>query len=182
MRSGGPRFRRTSPTAFRLALAGTLLALAAACGPVPGGRLSGQVAPEPADWAAVVPEKAFCEIEARPADPHSIQLECFLYEGALFVQSHRWALASWWPVRSWAAVWLEHPNVRLRIGDAIYEVVATRVTAAEERDPVLEFRGYDPVPLGIVLFRFTSRARDASTSSINLPGHQKSPQNSVLPS
>jgi hypothetical protein len=139
-------------------LGSALLALAAACGPVPGGSLSGRVTPPPADWSTVIPVgHTFCEIEARPADPHSIQLDCFLRDGNLYVQSHRWALVSWWPVQSWAAVWLEHPDVRVRIDEALYELKAVRVTQAPQREAVLKFRGYDPVPDGIVLFRFEPR-------------------------
>ena len=134
------------------------LVLGAACGPVPGGTLSGKVTPAPSDWSTAVPDKRFCEIEARPADPHSIQLECFRFEGGLYVQSHRWALASWWPVQSWAAVWIEHPDVRVRVGEAIYELRASRVTAPPERTAILKFRGYEPPPDGIVVFRFVPRA------------------------
>ena len=141
----------------------SLVALAclglAACGPVPGGSLSGQVTPVPSDWSTALPDqRAICEVESRPADPHSIQLECFLYEGALYVQSHRWANASWWPTRSWAAIWAEQPNVRVRLDDALYEVIATQVTDAKLRENVLQFRGYDPAPEGIVLFRFEPRS------------------------
>jgi hypothetical protein len=96
-------------------------------------------------------------MEARPADPHSIQLECFVAEGALYAQSHRWALAPWWPVESWAAVWIAHPDVRLRIDGAIYELRAVRVPESPERETVLAARGYDPMPPGIVLFRFEPR-------------------------
>lgn len=132
--------------------------LAVACGPVPGGALKGTVAPVPADWSqALGGDRAFCEVEARPADPHSIQLECFLLEGNLYAQSHRWALASWWPVTSWAAIWIEHPDVKVRIGDQLYELRAVQVTDPAERGPVLQFRGYQPVPEGIVLFRFEPR-------------------------
>jgi hypothetical protein len=139
-------------TAFLIAW--TAIALAA-CGPVPGGSLSGQVTPVPADWSAALPDaRAFCEVESRPADPHSIQLECFVYERALYVQSHRWVNASWWPAKSWALIWAEEPAVRVRIDDALYEVDAVAVTDAAQRARVLEFRGYDPVPDGIVLFRF----------------------------
>jgi hypothetical protein len=135
-----------------------LLAVAA-CGPIPGGKLSGRTTAVPSDWSAAVPDKRFCEIEARPAEPQSIQLECFRYEGGLYVQSHRWALAPWWPVTSWAAVWIEHPDVRVRIGDEIYELEATRVVAVSERSAVLKHRGYEPPPDGIVVFRFVPRAR-----------------------
>jgi hypothetical protein len=135
------------------------LVAGAGCGPVPGGSLSGAVAPAPATWTeARGGEKAFCEIESRPADPHSIQLECFVVDGTLYAQSHRWALASWWPTESWAAIWLAHPDVRVRIGDAIYELRAVRVDDPAVREPILKDRGYDPVPDGIVLFRFEARA------------------------
>ena len=38
-----------------------------------------------------------------------------------------------------------------------YPLVATPVTASPERETDLAFRGYDPVPPGIVLFRFDPR-------------------------
>jgi len=134
------------------------LALLAACGPVPGGSLGGQPADVPADWSSAVEGgHTFCEVESRPEDPHSIQLDCFLYDGSLYVQSHRWAQASWWPVTSWAAVWLKQPEVQVRIGDALYPLVATPVTEEPKRETILAFRGYDPVPAGIVLFRFDPR-------------------------
>jgi hypothetical protein len=149
------------PLAARGAVRFALLALllAAACGPVPGGSLKGTLAPVPADWSqALGGDRAFCEIEARPEDPHSIQVECFLYEGQLYAQSHRWALASWWPVTSWAAIWIEHPDVKVRIGDDLYELRAVHVTEPGEREGVLRFRGYQPVPEGIAVFRFEPRA------------------------
>lgn len=135
-----------------------LLALATGCGPIPGGALSGQPADAPADWTTELEDgHAICEIESRPTDPHSIQLDCFVYGGSLYVQSHRWALSSWWPVRSWAAVWIEHPDVRVRIGDALYDLTAKQITDAPERASILAFRGYDPVPEGIAVFRFEPR-------------------------
>jgi hypothetical protein len=135
-----------------------VVAALAGCGPVPGGALDGTLLPTPPDWSeALGGERAFCEIEARPHDPHSIQLECFQHEGGLFVQSHRWALASWWPVESWAAIWLEEPLVRVRLGEQLYELRAVPVTDPALREPLLRERGYEPVPDGIVLFRFDPR-------------------------
>jgi hypothetical protein len=55
-------------------------------------------------------------------------------------------------------VWIEHPDVKVRLGDAIYELRAVRVSDAGERDPILMDRGYEPVPEGIVLFRFDARS------------------------
>ena len=138
--------------------------LALACGPVPGGSLGGEVTPVPPDWTAPLGgDRAFCEIESRPADPHSIQLECFVVDGALHAQSHRWALAEWWPVESWAAIWLEHPDVRVRIGEQIFELRAVPVEDPAVREPILKARGYDPVPEGIVLFRFEPRGAGAAS-------------------
>jgi len=129
------------------------------CGPVPGGSLSGTVTPPPSAWSADLPNgKRICEIESRPEKPHSIQLECFLFDGQLFVQSHRWALASWWPVESWAAIWIAHPAVKVRLGDELFELRAVQISDAAQRESVLRFRGYDPVPAGIVVFRFDPRA------------------------
>ena len=134
------------------------IAAALACGPVPGGVLSGKDAQFPADWSPYLEDgRAFCEIESRPSDPHSIQLDCFLFEGELHVQSHRWALSTWWPVESWAAIWIQQPLVRLRIGQQIFDVRAELVSTPVERIPVLEHRGYDPVPDGIAVFRFVPR-------------------------
>jgi hypothetical protein len=125
---------------------------------VPGGALSGEPAPLPASWSeALGGDRAMCEVEARPADPHSIQLECFVREGGLYVQSHRWALAGWWP-ESWAEVWLAEPDVRVRLGERLYELRADRVTDAALREAMLKERGYDPVPEGIVLVRFVPRS------------------------
>jgi hypothetical protein len=144
---------------MRVRLAGLAALLVAACGPVPGGSLRGSVAPVPAEWSAALPEgRKFCEVESRPERPHSIQLECFLYEDALFVQSHRWALASWWPVESWASIWIAHPEVRVRLDGKLYELKAVHVTDPALREPVLRYRGYDPVPAGIALFRLEPHA------------------------
>ena len=135
------------------------LGLVLGCGPIPGGSLDGNPSVVPSDWnAAMGADHALCEIESRPDDPHSIQLDCFSYEGALYVQSHRWVSASWWPVKSWAVVWQEHPDVRVRIGDALYDLKAVPVASGPQRDAILGMRGYDPIPAGIVLFRFEPRA------------------------
>jgi hypothetical protein len=147
------------------ALAAGALLLALGCGPVPGGALDGELTPLPASWSeALGGERAMCEIEARPSNPHSIQLECFTRDGALFVQSHRWALADWWP-ESWAEVWLAEPDVRVRVGARIYELRAERLTEEALREAILRERGYDPVPVGIVVFRLEPRAQASGSAA-----------------
>ena len=136
-----------------------LLAFSIGCGPVPGGALPGNLQPAPSSWSEHLGDgRAFCEIESRSEHPHSIQLDCFEHAGDLFVQSHRWALAPWWPVESWAAIWIEQPEVRVRIGDSLFELRAERIVDADLRETLLRLRGYDPVPAGIVLFRFAARS------------------------
>jgi hypothetical protein len=134
------------------------LALTLGCGPVPGGSLAGEPTPVPLRWTeALGGDRAFCEIESRPADPHSIQLDCFVVDGALFVQSHRWVNSSWWPVESWASIWIAQPDVRVRVGERIFALRAEAVHDPALREPILRGRGYDPVPEGIVLFEFVPR-------------------------
>ena len=149
------------PLGKPLACACIVLISLTACGPVPGGALGGAVRSMPGDWTTIMEgDRALCEVESRPANPHSIQLDCFVYEGELHVQSHRWALASWWPVESWAAIWILDPNVRVRIGQQLFDVHAVHVSDPIGRAKVLKFRGYDPVPDGIAVFRFTARGTE----------------------
>jgi len=128
----------------------------AGCGPVPGGSLSGTPAPVPANWSSIMEDKTICEIQSRPGKPHSIQLECFLFNDDLYVQSHRWVNAKWWPGESWAIIWQKEPEVTVRINDALYSLRAN--VEAQYRDTILKQRGYDPVPDGIVVFRFEQPA------------------------
>lgn len=133
-------------------------AAAVACGPIPGGVLEGERAEAPPVWTeAIVEEAGFCEVESRSRAPHSVQLYCFVHEGALYAQSHRWAMASWWPATSWARIWMEHPEVRLRLGSALFDLTAVHVEDSPERTAAIQSTGYDPVPPGMALFRFDRR-------------------------
>ena len=85
------------------------------------------------------------------------------------MNSHRWALSSWYPFTSWAAVWIEHPDVRVRFGEAIYELTAESVLDQALREDILRSRGYDPVPDGMVLFQLRPRASAALESHIDSP-------------
>ena len=100
-------------------------------------------------------------IPMRPEAYDAFVEDCVASYASDNVESHRWAQAPWWPVKSWAQVWIEHPEVRVRIGDSLYDLVATPLPAGEQRTAILAERGYDPVPDGIVLFRFDPRAPSA---------------------
>ena len=137
---------------FRLTMILTGLLMLAACGPVPGGTLAGEQSATPGSWRDVMGDTKICEIQSRPAEPHSIQLECFLFEDKLHVQSHRWVNASWWPGTSWALIWQQHPFVTVRLDAALYALQALPVAEPARRAKILSFRQYDSPPDGILVF------------------------------
>jgi hypothetical protein len=67
------------------------------------------------------------------------------------------ASSRWWPVESWASIWIQHPDVKARIDGQLFEVRAVQITDAGLRESVLRYRDYDPVPAGIAVFRFEPR-------------------------
>jgi hypothetical protein len=103
------------------------LLLAAGCGPllvIPGGPLDGTPAAAPADWS-FIDEIDTVQLETRPEDPYSVNIWAvgmgpFLY---LHAGTNR-------------ANWVEHieanADVRIRVGDALYELRASRVEDADE--------------------------------------------------
>ena len=103
-----------------LLLATTLL-LTACGGPfliIPGGELRGEVVSEPVtDWSFV--DDAFVDLETRPADPYSVELNYFVRDGKLYLDPAE------------GRRWLDHiradPNVRVRFGDRIYPLKAVLV-------------------------------------------------------
>jgi hypothetical protein len=105
-----------------LALCPTAALLAAGCdGPffvIPGGELGGEVVEQPVtDWSFA--DDAFVDLETRPDDPYSVELNYELRDGQLYVD----------PAEGRA--WLDHiradPRVRVRFGDKIYPATAVLV-------------------------------------------------------
>lgn len=99
-----------------------LVCFAAGCGGpmllLPGGELSGDVVEEPvADWSFA--DDTFVDLETRPDDPYSVELNYFVRDGQLYVD----------PAEGRA--WLDHiradPRVRVRFGDKIYGATAVLV-------------------------------------------------------
>jgi hypothetical protein len=93
----------------------------------PGTRLSGEVAPLPADWSFTQahPEIAI-EVHGFLGLPHSVTIWCASRDGALFVGA-RDPESKRWP--GWVD---EDPNVRLGIAGKIYEVRLEPLADAEE--------------------------------------------------
>jgi hypothetical protein len=107
----------------RSALALLVLALAGGCsgGPFlvfPGGELSGDVVTEPvADWSFV--DSAFVDLETRPADPYSVELNYIVKDGQLYIDPAD------------GRTWFEHikadPRVRVRFEGRVYPLEAVLV-------------------------------------------------------
>jgi hypothetical protein len=98
-----------------------LLVILACGGPVlvfPGGALRGEVVTEPVtDWSFV--DDAFVDLETRPADPYSVELNYVVRDGELYIDPAE------------GRTWLEHiredPRVRVRFGGKVYPLQAVLV-------------------------------------------------------
>lgn len=123
-----------------------LLPISVACGPLwmlPGGRLSGEVSPAPGDWAFSEAIKTV-QLETRPQDPYSVNVW-----GAGIGDRFYLASGSGGDAR-WAQYIEEDPEVRLRVGNILYELRAVRVDDDAERESFLSAleRKYDWQPDG----------------------------------
>lgn len=130
--NGSPA-RSGSERRARLCVALVGIALASGCaGPVlvfPGGELGGTVVEEPVDdWSFV--DSAFIDLETRPDDPYSVELNYVVRDGKLYLDPAE------------GRRWLDHiradPRVRVRFDGRIYPLKAVLV----ERPGELE--GFDP--------------------------------------
>ncbi len=107
----------------RALLVAALLVTSAGCGggPLlvfPGGELSGQVVTEPVeDWSFV--DDRFIDLETRPADPYSVELNYVVREGKLYIDPAEG--------RRWLEYIREDPRVRARFDDEIYPLEAVLV-------------------------------------------------------
>ena len=97
------------------------LALVACGGPflvIPGGALRGELVHEPVeDWSFV--DDDFIDLETRPDDPYSVELNYIVREGQLYVDPAEG--------RSWLEYIRADPRVRVRFGDKIYPCTAVLV-------------------------------------------------------
>jgi hypothetical protein len=95
----------------------------------PGGALAGEVVTEPAtDWSFVTDR--FLELETRPEDPYSVQLNDTVREGRLYLDPAEG--------RRWLRHIRDDPRVRVRFGDRIRPLQAVLVGRPGELE------GFDP--------------------------------------
>ena len=120
----------------RGALAPPILAiLTLACGPLgplPGGRLSGEIRARPhSSWEEVGAIDTI-QLETNPQDPYSINAWCGAYGDAPYVPTSLILGAEVPTERQWVQNVLADPRVRLRADGAVYELIATRVEDPDE--------------------------------------------------
>ena len=118
---------------MKKSLVSTLLlaGLALACGPIvmiPGGRLSGTEAPVPTEWS-FTDEVDTVQLETRPDDPYSVNIWGTAVGTSFYVAGRA---GSGWVENATA-----DPDVRLRVGDAIYSLRAVAVEDESEVDALL---------------------------------------------
>jgi len=106
-----------------------LLPLLAACGDplltLPGGALKGDPTAVPADWSALAAVKTI-QVEFRPTDPYSHNIWCAGLDRDLYIATSAKGTR-------WTPFVATDPNVRVRVGTALYDLTAVPVTDAAER-------------------------------------------------
>jgi hypothetical protein len=110
-----------------IALSGAL-----ACGPlvmIPGGRLSGTVAPVPDDWS-FSDDVETVQLETRPDDPYSVNIWGVAVGDEFYVASGK-------SDNAWATHIAADDRVRLRVDESIYELRAVRDDSADGRERFL---------------------------------------------
>jgi len=160
-RLGGARGPAVAPR-FRARVAGFAIVAVSLlgvgpCGMIAGSALSGAVHDTPiADWS-FVNDLGTCAVEVRPADPHSVTVNCMAEAGRLYVS------CSSCEGKTWSGLALANSSGRIRAGDRIYPVRIRRVEDAAELDRVWRARteklGGDTEPRAAGWWTFELRSR-----------------------
>jgi hypothetical protein len=87
---------------------------------LPGKRITGEEVTEPVDDWSFMEESTRVTLEVRPSDPYSVDIRSFMHKGVLYLNSIT-------PENRWTQFLIEDPNLRLKVGNKIYKVRATRV-------------------------------------------------------
>lgn len=93
---------------------------------ISGGELSGEVQPIPSSWA-FTDDVDTIQLETRPTDPYSVNIWVVRMGDGIYV------VAGAGPETTWAQHIEQDPNVRLRVGDALYELRAVKANDEANR-------------------------------------------------
>ena len=95
-------------------------------GPIPGGRLDGEIVNDaPDDWSFAEAERRI-QVETRPESPYSVNTWGLTYEGRLYLVSKNA------PDKQWVRNVIEDPHVRVRVHGRIHPRRAVRVLDPQE--------------------------------------------------
>ncbi len=97
---------------------------------IPGKQLIGEEVAGPIDDWSFVQQYRTVTNEVRPSDPYSVKTGYVFHDGVVYVISGGGGESRW------AQFLLQDPNMRIRVGDKLYRVRATRV---EDPELVSEF-------------------------------------------
>lgn len=97
---------------------------------IPGGQLSGEVTATPDNWAFTNATDTF-QLETRPSDPYSVNVWAIALDDWIYV------VAGSGMETTWAQHIANDDRVRLRVGEAIYELRASEDDSQETRDAFL---------------------------------------------
>jgi hypothetical protein len=95
-------------------------------GPIPGGALSGNLKPAPADWSFIENVEQV-QLETNPVEPHSVNTWIGTSGGALYLPTSMIRGPKLPTERAWVRNVEADERVRLRVGDDVYELRAERV-------------------------------------------------------
>ena len=95
-------------------------------GPIAGGRLHGNLVSELVDDWTFSDAYETIAVETRPRDPYSVTTWSVAKGGALYVPTRDPS------EKAWVHNVRDNPNVRLKIGDSLYERTAVHVTNPDE--------------------------------------------------
>lgn len=118
----------------RLSLAFIAALAATGCEPTfifAGGELAGDEQPTPSSWE-FTDDYDTVQIETRPSDPYSVNVWGVGVDGSFYVAASDAGDAAW------ARAIEAEPRVRLRIGDEIYRLIATRTNEPNELTEVID--------------------------------------------
>lgn len=128
------------------------------CGPIAGGELDGPVERQKIDDFRFVQDVERCALEVRDEKAHSVTVNCWAVGNQLFIGCQDCA------GKTWSDIILANPSARVRIGEKIYPVKATRMQddGAIKRAWKFRWEKYGeselgPVPEGYWLFHMGSR-------------------------
>jgi len=92
---------------------------------IPGKQLRGEEVTGPIDDWSFVLQYRIVTNEVRPSDPYSVNTGYVFHDGVLYVISGKGGESRW------SQFLLQDPNMRIRLGDKLYRVRATRVEDPE---------------------------------------------------